>query len=160
MNQPSPNPMSLSVPFCTVNSSVLRVQFSLGSVHCEVVSSMFKRYLSSEKLHITSIVCIGEICELLCYYFWNSLGIASPYQYPKKITVRAKKPHLVTHLIWNAVSLMTNKAGAWRRQRYTEHSPLFDHHNEGYLMGTDPQLELKHPELDETYTWPLHRWWV
>ena len=51
---------------------------TVGSICCEVVSSMLQLYLSSKRLHSTSSARLGEICELshVCYYFWNNLELA------------------------------------------------------------------------------------
>ena len=82
-------------------------------------------YLSSERRHFTSSVCLIEICERLCYYFWNCIGdlvnigiiICS-----KNSNMRIRESRQFTHLMCNVVFLMINIAGAFRTQFHTDHS--------------------------------------
>ena len=75
----------------------------MGSVHCEVVFSMFLLHLSSKKeMHFISSAWHG----LLCYYFRNNLGIC-----------QSQLPNLQCQ-----ASLPINKAEALRRQLHSDYS--------------------------------------
>ena len=45
----------------------------IWSVWCEFVFSVLLLNFLSNALHFTSSVWPNEICEVLCYYFWNNL---------------------------------------------------------------------------------------
>ena len=76
----------------------------MGSVHCEVVFSMFLLHLSSKKeMHFISSAWHG----LLCHYFRNNLGIC-----------QSQLPNLQCQ-----ASLPINKAEALKRQLQTNYFP-------------------------------------